>query len=163
MNNTLIRSAQKALPQLACNVTYNHVAKMLLTPGYVSAAGNMYQEGVRLSKRLAIKYSIGHGWAHTFMNGIQLFAWDGTGLRVVAHRCYSNFWWCEEDIRREVISVVTSYLRTQLQLHGIYCVAETDIRQLAVELVDETQKTTELIGCSTTSGNAPSPSKVNHI
>ena len=155
MNNALILSAQKALPQLACNVTYNHVAKMLLTPGYVSAAGNMYQEGVRLSKRLAVKYSIGHGWAHTFMNGIQLFAWDGTGLRVVAHRCYSNFWWCEEDIRREVISVVTSYLRTQALIQGIHGIEDSDIRRLARELVDETQKTTELIGCHTASGNVP--------
>lgn len=154
MNNALILSAQKALPQLACNVTYNHVAKMLLTPGYVSAAGNMYQEGVRLSKRLAVKFSIGHGWAHTFMNGIQLFAWDGAGLRVVAHRCYSNFWWCEDDIRREVISVVTSYLRTQILLQGKYC-EEAEIRRFARQLVDETQKTTELIGCHAASGDVP--------
>ena len=155
MNNALILSAQKALPQLACNVTYSQVAKMLLTPGYVSAAGNMYQEGVRISKRLAVRFSIGHGWAHTFMNGIQLYAWDGMSLRVVAHRCYSNFWWCEEDIRREVISMITSYLRTQFQIQGIYCFSEADIRKLAVDLADDTQKTTELIGNHVVSDSTP--------
>lgn len=155
MNNALILSAQKALPQLACNVTYNQVAKMLLTPGYVSAAGNMYQEGVRISKRLAVRFSIGHGWAHTFMNGIQLYAWDGMSLRVVAHRCYDNFWWREEAIRREVISMITSYLRTQIQIQGIYGVSEADIRKLAVDLADDTQKTTELIGNQVSAGNTP--------
>lgn len=155
MNNALVLSAQKAFPQLACNVSYNQKAKMLLTPGYVSAAGNLYQEGVRLSKRLAVRFSIGHGWAHTFLNGIQLYAWDGVGLRVVAHRCYDNFWWCEEAVRREVINIITSYLRTQLQIQGNYCVSEPDIRKLAINLVDDTQNTTELIGNHVAFGNAP--------
>lgn len=155
MNNALVLSAQKALPQLACNVTYNQVAKMLLTPGYVSAAGNMYQEGVRISKRLAVRFSIGHGWAHTFMNGLQLYAWDGTSLRMVAHRCYENFWWSEAAIRREVISMIATYLKAQIQIQGIYSVSEADIRKLAMDLADDTQKTTELIGNQVTSSNAP--------
>jgi hypothetical protein len=153
MNNALILSAQNAFPQLAYNVTYNQVANMLLTPGYVSAAGNMYQEGVRLSKRLAVKFSIGHGWAHTFMNGIELYAWDGMNLRVVAHRCYSNFWWCEEDIRAEVVSVVMSYLRTQSLIQGVYGIPDSEFRRMATELVNDTQKTTELIGSHSISGN----------
>ena len=155
MNNALILSAQKALPQLACSVTYNQVAKMLLTPGYVSAAGNMYQEGVRLSNRLAVRFSIGHGWAHTFMNGIQLYAWDGMSLKLVAHRCYSNFWWSDEDIRREIIAMITSHFRTQIQIQGIPGIEEAEIRRLAVNLADETQKTTELIGFNIAAGNTP--------
>ena len=58
-NNSLIVAAKSALPSLANNVTYNDAAKMFLSPEYTSAAGNTYQEGVRLSRFLAVDYSIG--------------------------------------------------------------------------------------------------------
>ena len=74
--NSLIVAAKSALPSLGNNVTYNDAAKMFLSPGYTSAAGNTYQEGLRLSRYLAVDYSIGHGWCHSFLNGVRLYIWD---------------------------------------------------------------------------------------
>ena len=39
-SNALITAVKSALPSLGNNITYNQVAKMFLTPGYTSAAGN---------------------------------------------------------------------------------------------------------------------------
>lgn len=65
-NNALIVAAKSALPSLGNNVTYNDAAKMFLSAGYTSQAGNTYQEGVRLSRYIAVDYSIGHGYCRSF-------------------------------------------------------------------------------------------------
>lgn len=85
-SNALITAVKSALPSLGNNITYNQVAKMFLTPGYTSAAGNTYQEGLRLSKYLAINFSIGHGYYYTFLNGIRLYIWDGQKPKLVKER-----------------------------------------------------------------------------
>ena len=71
-NNALIVAAKSALPSLGNNVTYNDAAKMFLSSGYTSQAGNTYQEGVRLSRYIAVDYSIGHGYCRSFLNGVRL-------------------------------------------------------------------------------------------
>ena len=78
MNTSLALIAAKALPALSgSSLTYNAEKNVYLTLGYTSAAGNTYYRAIRLSDRLAVYYHIGQGYAHTFLNGITLFAWNG--------------------------------------------------------------------------------------
>lgn len=146
MENNLALAVKSALPQLAGNITYNQAANMFLTPGYMSLAGNVYQQGVRLSRRMAVKFSIGHGYYHTFLNGIQVYMWDGGKPKMVAHRCYSNFWWSESEAQRELKSVVKSYLLNESKLLGVHGISEADFNRLSDDLVGETRQTTALIG-----------------
>ena len=78
MNTSLALVAAKALPALSgSSLTYNPEKNVFLTLGYTSAAGNTYYKAIRFSNRLAVYYHIGEGYAHTFLNGITLFAWNG--------------------------------------------------------------------------------------
>ena len=149
MENQLALAVRNALPQLSGNITYNEAANLFLTQGYVSQAGNMYQEGVRLSRRMAVKFSIGHGYYHTFLNGIQVYMWDGGKPKMVAHRCYSNFWWSESEAQRELKSVVKSFLLNESKLQGYHGITEAGFNQMTDELVGETRETTALIGSQT--------------
>ena len=149
MENNLAIAVKSALPMLSGNLTYNQAANMFLTPGYMSLAGNVYQQGVRLSRRMAVKFDIGHGWCHSFLNGIQVYMWDDGKPKIVAHRCYSNFWWSEYDAQQELKSVVKSYLVNESKLLGLHGITENDFSRLTDELVGETRKTTALIGAQT--------------
>ena len=146
MENKIALAVKNALPQLSGDITYNQAANMFLTPGYMSLAGNVYQQGVRLSRRMAVKFSIGHGYYHTFLNGIQVYIWDGGKPKMVAHRCYSNFWWSESEAQRELKSVVKSYLLNESKLLGVHGISEADFNRLSDDLVGETRQTTALIG-----------------
>ena len=85
MSTSLALVAAKALPALSgSSLTYNPEKNVYLTLGYTSAAGNTYYKAIRLSDRLAVYYHIGEGYAHTFLNGITLFAWNGR--RTSSHR-----------------------------------------------------------------------------
>ena len=58
MENSLVHAtAKSSLPSFAANgVSYNDIAKMFLTPGWKSEAGNVYQEGLRVSDKIAVTY-----------------------------------------------------------------------------------------------------------
>jgi hypothetical protein len=146
MENSLTLTVKNALPQLAGSITYNDVPKMFLTPGYVSQAGNMYQEGVRLSRRMAVKFSIGHGYAHSFLNGIQVYVWDGSKPKMVAQRTYSNFWWSERDTNLAVKDVVKEYLINESKVQGVNGISDKDFDKIASDLVGDALQTTVMLG-----------------
>ena len=146
MENTLVRTLNSALPQCSNNFTYNDVAKLFCTPAYVALSGNMYQEGLRISDRLAIKYSIGYGYCHVFMNGLQVFAYDGTGLKLISQASYYNFWWDEAAINAETVRMVQEFLINECKVLGIQGVSESELSRQAKILVDQARKTTEQIG-----------------
>ena len=73
ITTSLSRVVDTALPSLSgSSVTYNAQKNIFLTEGYTSAAGNTYFQGIRASDRIAIKYNIGVGYLHTFLNGIEV-------------------------------------------------------------------------------------------
>lgn len=154
MEKAIALTVQNALPQLAGDITYNDIAKMFLTPGHVSQAGNMYQEGVRLSRQMAVKFSIGHGHAHSFLNGIQVFMWDGNKPRMVAQRTYSNFWWNDRDTNREVKGVVKEYLINESKVQGVHGITDSDFDRIASNLVGDTLQTTVMLGAQMLDNNS---------
>ena len=88
-NSSLNSLVCQALPALSgSSVTYNAERNMYLTQGYTSAAGNTYFQGIHLSNRLAIVLDIGIGYAHTFLNGIKLYCFDGKDKKLIASRFF---------------------------------------------------------------------------
>ncbi len=146
-NNALVTAVRSALPALGNNITYNQVAKMFLTPGYTSAAGNTYQEGLRLSKYLAVNFSIGHGYCHSFLNCIRLYIWDGQKPKLVKERFFSCFFWNEEAARAETAEMLKEYLASSCRLLGLGNPTDSELTRLSETLVGETSRTTQLIGC----------------
>ena len=46
--------------------------------------GNTYYQGIRLSNRIIISYSIGEGYLYTFLNGIRIYGFNGTDKKLIA-------------------------------------------------------------------------------
>lgn len=76
---------ERALPALSgSNVTYNKQHNIYLSDAYTSAMGNTYYQGIRLSNRIIISYSIGEGYLYTFLNGIRIYGFNGTDKKLIA-------------------------------------------------------------------------------
>lgn len=147
IENRLTLAVKSALPSLGNEVSYNQVANMFLSAGYTSAAGNTYQEGLRLSKYLAVNFSIGHGWYYSFLNGIRLFIWDGNKPKLVMERLFNCYYWSESAARDEVVSMLKEYLRNSCQTLGLGNPTDDQLQQLSEALADDTINSTRQIGC----------------
>ena len=145
--NALVLAVKSAFPSLGNNVTYNQVANMFLSPGYTSAAGNTYQQGLRLSRYLSIEFSIGYGHSRTFLNGIRLYVWDNNKPKLVEQKLYSSYFWSEAAAKIEVVKMLKDYLRSSCRMLGLGNPTESQLRQLSETLVGETTRATQLIGC----------------
>ena len=143
MNTALQAIATKALPALSGEqVTYNAAKNVFLSQGYTSAAGNMYYKAIRLSNRLIVYYDLGQGYIHTFLNGIKLFAFDGTKATLVAQRNWGGYDYRifnEQFAKEQSILMLKGFLEGQLKLQGAR-VSDQDLTSFARGMVDETQR-----------------------
>lgn len=143
MNTALQAIATKALPALSGEqVTYNAAKNVFLSQGYTSATGNMYYKAIRLSNRLVVYYDLGQGYIHTFLNGIKLFAFDGTKATLIAQR---NWGGCdyrifnEQFAKEQSILMLKGFLEGQLRLQGAH-VSDQELACFARNMVEETQR-----------------------
>jgi hypothetical protein len=148
MNNSLILSTlNSVLPSLSAKgLTYIDIAKMFLTPLWISRAGNAYQQGLRFSDRIAITYCIGHGYIYTFLNGIRIFKYEDNKLVLINERYFSCCVWNDEFVNRATVNLLAETLESNLKTLGINYYNTNEIRQIATTFVDNTIKATSLIG-----------------
>lgn len=139
---SLMRLAEKALPALSgASVTYNPEKNVYLTLGYQSAAGNTYYKAVRFSDRLAVHYDIGEGHYHTFLNGITLFAWDGTTAVIIGKKTWGGYdWRCfsERFAMEQTIQMLVNYLQGQAKAIG-HCVNDQQLLSFSRQMVEDVQ------------------------
>ena len=140
-NTSLAIIASKALPALSGDsLTYNPEKNVYLTLGYTSAAGNTYYRAIRLSKRLAVYYHIGEGYAHTFLNGITLFCWDGQKAKIIAQKFWGGCnWRCfsEQFAKEQSILMLKNFLAGQLKAQGAH-VSDQEMLTFARNMIEET-------------------------
>ena len=143
MNTALQAIASKALPALSGEqVTYNAAKNVFLSQGYTSAAGNMYYKAIRLSNRLIVYYDLGQGYIHTFLNGIKLFAFDGTKATLIAQKYWGGSDWRKFDeyfAKEQSILMLKGFLEGQLRLQGAH-VSDQELSCFARSMVEETQR-----------------------
>lgn len=142
-NTSLSLVAAKALPALSgSSVTFNPEKNVYLTLGYTSAAGNTYYRAIRLSKRLAIFYHIGEGYAHTFLNGITLFAWNGQKAVIIAQKFWGGCnWRCfsERLAKEESIIMLKNFLAGQAKAMG-GMIADSELLRFSRSMIEETHQ-----------------------
>ena len=140
-NITLV--AAKALPALSGNsLTYNAEKNVLLTLGYTSAAGNTYYKAIRLSNRLVVYYDLGQGYAHTFLNGITLFAWNGNKANIIAKKSWGGSNWMsfsERYAKEQSVLMLKDYLASQAKALG-NTVGEQALLEFSKSMIDETHQ-----------------------
>ena len=144
MSTTLALVAAKALPALSgSSLTYNPEKNVYLTLGYTSAAGNTYYKAIRLSDRLAVYYHIGEGYAHTFLNGITLFAWNGQKAKVIAQQLWGGYnnwrYFNERTAKEESIIMLKDFLAGQAKAMGSI-IADSQLLAFSRTMIEETQQ-----------------------
>lgn len=143
MNTSIALIAAKALPALSgSSFTFNPEKNVYLTLGYTSAAGNTYYRAIRFSNRLAVYYHIGEGYAHTFLNGITLFCWDGQKAKIIAQKFWGgDNWVCfsERFAMEQSILMLKDFLVGQAKALGSH-VSEQQIESFSREMIEETQR-----------------------
>lgn len=143
MNNSLALVASKALPSFTgSSLTYIAEKNMYLTQGFTSKAGNTYYNALRISDRIGIFFHIGEGYAHTFLNGISLFAWNGHKARVIAERKWGGSNWKkfnEQFALEESVRMLKSFLLEQADIMGKY-VTEKEALKLSRSMVGKTYR-----------------------
>jgi hypothetical protein len=145
-DNALIVAIKANLQSLPYKVTYNESVNMFLSSGYVSQAGNMYQEGVRRSQYFEFEYSIGHGWYTSFLNSIRLYIWDNDQRKCVGSRDFYSYLWSEEAVARNSIELLGEYLTSTCKTFRIAMPTGTQLKSISEQLFKETMATTKLLG-----------------
>lgn len=78
---------------------FSETANAFLSNGYVSAANNTYFNAVRFAEGIVIKENVGQGYAHTFLNGLQIYSLKDRVL--LADRSYNCCYYSKHTVRHE--------------------------------------------------------------
>lgn len=109
--------------------------KMFLLGNYESERGNMYYEGIRFCENIVIKEKVGlcHTW--TYIDSLEIYAFNGPRLELVQKRDYEKTFRNEAFIRNEAEQMICDYLSGCIKAQGlnIECV---EIRNEARRYVD---------------------------
>lgn len=130
---------ERALPTKSESVTYNVLTNMYETERYVSAVGNAYFRGVKLSDRIVLEFCCGDGWYHRFINCIRVFCFNGTQKQLVDSRTYDCRIYSEQFCYKECVEMISKYLKSQAQLTG-GIVEDSTIMDFSKQLIEATNQ-----------------------
>ncbi|BDD02085.1 hypothetical protein [Persicobacter psychrovividus] len=109
------------LPQSSTSnaLSYNATYGGALTDGYTSAAGNTYQNGIRLSDDLLVVEDIGHGYSRSFLNGIRIYSRDKKTL--IAERRFHCYFYNKQSSVNEAVELLEDeiYAAARRQNHSL--------------------------------------------
>ncbi len=113
--------------------------KMFICNEYESANGNRYYSGIRFCDRVVIVEKVGlfHNW--TYIDSIELYAFNGKKIKLIQKRDYDKVHRKEEFVRNESIGMVKDYLSAIMKAQRTSIAAE-EIEAQAKELIDSCYK-----------------------
>lgn len=111
--------------------------KMFICEEYESENGNRYYKGIRFCNRIVIVEKVGlfHNW--TYIDGIEMYAFNGKKLELIQKREYEKVFRKEDFIRQESAAMLRHYLNGALKVQN---------SPMPAELVDSEVKQT-IDGC----------------
>lgn len=115
---------------------YDSTQKMFLSNTYTSESGNMYYKGLRFSERLVMIEYIGLYKNWTYIDKIELYAFDGNQMNVIAKKKFEKQFYNSEKIKNEVIELTFEYFKNQNFMCGSSGTDET-LKALAADIVEE--------------------------
>lgn len=103
--------------------------KMFLLGDYESANGNVYYEGIRFCDKIVIKEKVGlyHTW--TYIDSLEIYAFNGTCLELVQKRDYDKVYRNEAVIRSESEQMICDFITGALKVQGL----SGDIEQIKAQ------------------------------
>ena len=108
--------------------------KMFIFDEYESGSGNHYYRGIRFCDRIVIMEKVGlyHSW--TYIDGIELYAFNGQKMELIQKRDYDKVFRSEEFIRQESEQMVKDYLTGVMKTRRV-CIPAEEIASQAVALI----------------------------
>ena len=96
---------------------WNESQHMFITDQYTSAAGNTYYLGVRFTDRFVTILHIGlyHNW--TYINEVEVYAFDGHERRLVGKTSIDQYY-NEELVRSTTENLLQDYIQGQIKLNS---------------------------------------------
>lgn len=109
--------------------------KMFLCEDYETANGHRYYKGVRFCDRIVIVEKVGlfHTW--TYIDGIEIYAFNGTRLELIQKKDYEKVFRNEAFIRKELEAMVCNYFRGVLKAQKS-SMPQTDLEEKAKSIVE---------------------------
>lgn len=115
--------------------TWDNSQKMFICDEYESANGNRYYRGIRFCNRIVIVEKVGlyHNW--TYIDGIELYAFNGKKLKLIQKQDYDKVFRNESFIRSESERLVREFLSGILKAQRT-SIPKEEIERQAKELID---------------------------
>ena len=121
-------------PRMAVPI-WDNGQNMFLCDEYESDNGNRYYRGIRFCENIVIIEKVGlfHNW--TYIDGIELYAFNGTCLELVQKRDYDKTYRKEEFIRKESEQMLCDFISAYLKMQNVVVPIE-EIRERAQAIID---------------------------
>lgn len=113
--------------------------KMFRCGEYMSASGNRYYMGVRFCDRIVIVEKVGCYKIWTYIDSIEVYAFNGTKLDLVQKRDYEKCYRNEDFIRQESVMMVRDYIEGVAKTQGI-SLPKDQIEEQAKNIVERCYK-----------------------
>ena len=84
--------------------------KMFLFGDYESMSGNRFYRGIRFCNNLVILEKVGQYHTWTYIDGLELYAFNGRKLTLIQSKQYSKQFYDQEFIRSESEAMVRNYI-----------------------------------------------------
>jgi hypothetical protein len=113
--------------------------KMFICEEYESANGHRYYKGVRFCERIVIVEKVGlyHTW--TYIDGLEIYAFNDKRLELVQKRDYEKCFRNEEFIRMECEAMIGDYFKGALKMQR-YTMEDEQIVEQCKGIVDSCYK-----------------------
>ena len=109
--------------------------KMFICDEYESESGHRYYKGIRFCDRLAVVEKVGLYYTWTYIDGIELYAFNETRMELVQKREYDKVFRSEAFVRRETEIMVRNYFEGIMKVQKISLPKE-QLEAQAKEVVD---------------------------
>ncbi len=114
---------------------WNEGQLMFIFDEYESMAGNRYYKGIRFCDRIVIVEYIGAYHNCTYIDSIELYAFNGQKMELIQKRDYDKVFRNESFIRQESEKMVKDYLTGVMKTQRSYMSAE-QVASQASELIN---------------------------
>ena len=114
---------------------YDEAQKMFISSPYTSAAGHSYYKGLRFTDRIVMIEKIGTYYNWTYIDGVELYAFNGTEKVLIAKKQFEKEFYNMEQIKREVKQMLFDYFRSQILLKNENA-SEELIEKHAMQTID---------------------------
>lgn len=136
ISNTVFDNILPVFGELARRLpVWNEGQKMFIADEYESAAGHRYYKGIRFCENLAIVEMVGDYHSFTYIDGVEIYGFDGKERRLIGKRQYDKHFYNQDFIKQEAKEMVEQYIRSQMKI-GSVNIADASVKAKADEMVE---------------------------